>query len=111
MSFNEWTSYLVDTAWGVIFGLVGCGVSLMRKGERGLWAVVTQLVAGGFCGWVVYATLDGMSDVPPGWVAAACGVAGSSGGIILDVIQEAFVKKAKGLLNGGEEKEGKTEGE
>lgn len=95
MGFEEWLEYLSATIWGVVFGLVGCVVGLVRRGCRGVWHVLSQLIGGGFCGWLVYMVMDGVQDIPPGWVAAACGVAGSSGGMVLDVALETLVNRIR----------------
>lgn len=110
MTNGEWLEYLQGTLWGVLFGLVGCVVSLVRKRQRSLLQIVSSLIVSGFCGWVIYALLDGMESIPPGWVAAACGVAGGSGGIILDTLQEAMVKRVKKIGgDDGEERDTRDE--
>lgn len=110
MTNGEWLEYLGGTVWGIAFGLAGCIVSLVRERKKSFWQIVSQLVASGFSGWLLFVILDGMSDIPPGWVAAACGVAGGSGGIILDTLQEAMVKRVKKIGgDDGEERDTRDE--
>lgn len=95
MEHGDWLEFVLITVWGVLFGVVGGLVQIVRRGALSWRWALGQIVVSGFCGFLLHAILDGFGSVPPGWIAAACGIAGSCGGALLDALQTRMLERVR----------------
>ena len=76
---------------GAAFGLVGGLVRVMRRGVKGWLDLLTQVVVSAFCGILAFSLLAG--QVPDLALVGLCGVAGNSGGMLLDAIRFRIIRR------------------
>ena len=92
------TSYWIDIlrycSWGAFFGLLGGFARLLRKGVKGWIDFFAQVFVSAFCGFLVFALLEGQVDDLA--LSALAGIAGNSGGTLLDVVRMRFMKSVRG---------------
>lgn len=82
-------------AWGGAFGAAGGVVRIVRFGAKSFWNILAQIIVSGFCGICAYSLLSG-SGVTDMMMVGVCGIAGNSGGMILDAVQSQVVRKIRG---------------
>lgn len=90
-----WQEIVAYLGLGAGFGLLGGLVRVLRRGVRGWLDLLAQIAVSGFCGALVFGLLDGV--VPGAALAAIAGVAGNSGGQLLDVLRWRLIRRAAGL--------------
>lgn len=88
---SGWWELIKLCALGSAFGLVGGVVRVMRKGVRGWLDLLTQIVVSAFCGVLAFSLLAGKA--PDIALVGLCGVAGNSGGMLLDALRFRFIKR------------------
>jgi len=105
-AFRHWLEILQLCGIGAAFGLVGGLVRVMRRGLRGWLDLLSQCVVSAFCGLVAFALLHGaVSDMA---LVALAGVAGNSGGMLLDALRWRLMQRIVGRpvpppkIDGGE---------
>lgn len=76
---------------GAAFGLVGGLVRVMRRGVKGWLDLLAQVVVSAFCGMLAFSLLAG--QVPDLALVGLCGVAGNSGGMLLDAIRFRIIRR------------------
>nr|DAH15155.1 MAG TPA: holin [Caudoviricetes sp.] len=86
-----WWELLKLCALGATFGLVGGVVRVMRKGVLGWLDLLTQIVVSAFCGVLAFSLLA--DEVPDIALVGLCGIAGNSGGILLDALRFRLIKR------------------
>ena len=86
-----WWNLLKLCTLGAAFGLVGGVVRVMRKGVRGWVDLLTQIVVSAFCGVLAFSLLA--DEVPDIALVGLCGIAGNSGGMLLDVLRFRLIKR------------------
>lgn len=86
-----WWELIKLCALGGAFGLVGGVVRVMRKGVHGWLDLLTQIVVSAFCGVLVFSLLA--DEVPDIALVGLCGVAGNSGGMLLDALRFRLIKR------------------
>lgn len=89
-----WLAILKYCSWGCFFGLCGGFARILRKGVRGWLDFFAQVFVSAFCGFLVFALLEGQIDDLT--LSALAGIAGNSGGTLLDVIRMKFMKQVRG---------------
>ncbi len=94
-TWEHWREILAYLAWGAAFGLAGGVVRALRRGVRGWLDMLAQCVVAAFCGALAFGLLSG--HVPELALAAVAGIAGNSGGMLLDALRWRLVRKAAGL--------------
>jgi H+/Cl- antiporter ClcA len=92
-SAQHWFDILRYCAWGAFFGLCGGFARLLRKGARGWLDFLAQVFVSAFCGFLVFALMEGQIDDLT--LAALAGIAGNSGGTLLDVIRMKFMRAVR----------------
>lgn len=88
---GEWWELMKLCALGAAFGLVGGIVRVMRKGVRGWLDLLTQIVVSAFCGVLAFSLLA--DKVPDIALVGLCGIAGNSGGMLLDALRFRLIKR------------------
>lgn len=91
---NNWLEVVLLCGWGALFGLAGGVVRVLRKGVRGWLDLISQVAVSAFCGVLVFSLLQG--QVPDIAMVGLCGIAGNSGGMLLDALRFRFMKAVKG---------------
>ncbi len=76
---------------GAAFGLVGGVVRVLRKGVKGWLDLLTQVCVSAFCGILAFSLLAG--QVPDLALVGLCGVAGNSGGMLLDAVRFRLIRR------------------
>lgn len=90
-SFSDWLAIIKLCALGAIFGLIGGIVRVLRKGVRGWLDLLTQMIVSAFCGVLAFTLLsDSVSELA---LVGICGIAGNSGGMLLDAIRFKIIKE------------------
>lgn len=92
---EHWLEVASYCAYGAAFGLAGGLVRVLRKGVRGWLDLLGQIAAAAFCGGLAFALLEGQVDELA--MCACAGIAGNSGGMLLDVIRWRLIRRAAGL--------------
>ena len=92
---DYWTDVLRFLGWGAAFGLAGGLVRVLRRGVRGWVDLVAQIAVSAFCGALVFGLLGGQVDELA--LAAIAGIAGNSGGQLLDALRWRLIRRAAGL--------------
>ena len=91
---KTWLEIFMLCGWGAIFGLVGGLARVLRKGVRGWIDLLSQMFVSAFCGVLVFSLLQ--DQVPDVAMVGLCGIAGNSGGMLLDAIRFRFMKQVRG---------------
>ena len=89
-----WFELVLLCGWGAIFGLIGGVARVLRKGVRGWLDLLSQMFVSAFCGVLVFSLLQG--QVPDIAMVGLCGIAGNSGGMLLDAIRLRFMRQVRG---------------
>lgn len=92
-STEYWAEILRYVSWGAFFGLMGGFARILRRGVKGWLDFIAQVFVSAFCGFLVFAFLEGQVDDLA--LCALAGIAGNSGGTLLDVIRLKFMKAVR----------------
>lgn len=79
--------------WGGVFGAAGGAVRVVRAGMHNVWGVLAQIFVSGFCGICAYSLLADTPGITDTMMVGICGIAGNSGGIILDAVQATIIER------------------
>jgi len=94
-SLRHWLEVLQLCGIGAAFGLVGGLVRVLRRGLRGWLDLLSQCVVSAFCGLVAFSLVHGqVSDMA---LVALAGIAGNSGGMLLDALRWRLIQRIIGL--------------
>ena len=74
--------------------MMGGFARILRKGVKGWLDFFAQVFVSAFCGFLVFCLLEGqIEDIT---LCALAGIAGNSGGTLLDVIRMKFMRQVRG---------------
>lgn len=90
-----WLELVLLCGWGALFGLAGGAVRVLRKGVRGWLDLLAQMAVSAFCGVLVFSLLQ--EQVPDIAMVGLCGIAGNSGGMLLDTLRFRFLRAVGGI--------------
>ena len=90
-----WLELVLLCGWGALFGLAGDAVRVLRKGVRGWLDLLAQMAVSAFCGVLVFSLLQ--EQVPDIAMVGLCGIAGNSGGMLLDTLRFRFLRAVGGI--------------
>jgi len=92
-SSSYWIAILKYCGWGCFFGLMGGFARILRKGVKGWLDFFAQVFVSAFCGFLIFAFFEGQIDDLA--LCALAGIAGNSGGTLLDVIRMKFMRAVR----------------
>lgn len=87
---NRWFEVVKLCLIGACFGLVGGIARVLNRGVKGWCDLFSQMFISAFCGILAFSLLAGqVHDIA---LVGLCGIAGNSGGMLLDSIRFRLIR-------------------